>query len=244
MTVNIKNMAASAINNLMWAQAQAAHNSANIQTPGFKASKSAQQQLPVYGDGLPSTVFSATLSPGYELSAGSVNSTGNSYHAHISGDGWFAVMGATGQEGYTRRGDMQVDVNNNLRNGDGLQMIGTGGPINLPPHREISISQNGDIYVIPLEGGEQQLVATLKLVKPNSELLEKSPDGLFRMQNKVPLAAATNVVVRSGGYEESNVNYMDCLLDMMNYSRSIDVNNQIIKENDQGEKASNKLLSL
>src|SRR3546814_4609599 len=80
----------------MRAQAQAAHNLANVSTVGFRAGMASLDRLPVAGDGLPSRVNVVERSLGADFSIGPQMSTGHELDISIQGQGWIAVLGKDG----------------------------------------------------------------------------------------------------------------------------------------------------
>ncbi|MFX6907536.1 flagellar biosynthesis protein FlgF, partial [Acinetobacter baumannii] len=90
-----------------------------------------------------------------------------------------------------------------LRTGDGLPVLGNGGPIAVPPEEKVEIGQDGTISIRAL-GETPNVVAVvdrIKLVNPNLKQMEKGTDGLLHYQpqpgEQAPLADA-NVKVVSG----------------------------------------------
>ncbi|MDP2282896.1 MAG: flagellar hook-basal body complex protein, partial [Pseudohongiella sp.] len=76
----------------MRAQAIHAHNMANASTNGFRADLAQARSMQVYGEGMPSRVYSMTENPGTDFSKGPLQQTGNSLDVAVSGEGWIAVQ--------------------------------------------------------------------------------------------------------------------------------------------------------
>ena len=228
------------------AQALHANNIANGSTAGFKAQYEAQRALPVYNSGLPTRVYAATYAPGFDQSAGNIIETGNNLHIHLKGEGFFAVQGDKLQEGYTRRGDLQIDQNGQLITGDGYPLIGSGGIIILPPAKNVNISVSGEVLVTPLNAttDDMILVDRLKLVNPDVQTLVKGHDGLFRRENGTPAENVENLKVGSNGYEASNVNPVNELITLMELSRKMEMGLKIVSAVKDNAQSSSSLLSL
>ncbi len=128
-----------------------ANNLANVSTTGFRADLEQARSMQAYGDGLPSRVFSMTERPGHNFQQGSVITTGRDLDVTVQGDGWIAVMDKTGKEGLTRNGNLNIDANGLLLNGNGHPVLGeTGAPITLPvPLAKVEIGNDGTISVRP-----------------------------------------------------------------------------------------------
>jgi flagellar basal-body rod protein FlgF len=204
----------------MLAQAANSNNIANVSTPGFRADYAQFRSMPVFGPGLPSRVYAMTERSGTDLSAGSINATGNGLDIAINGDGWIAVQASDGSEAYTRAGNMRLTTEGLLVTGSGFPVMGEGGPITLPPVNRIEIGEDGTISMMPLgeEGNELNIADRIKLVNPAKGDLYKGVDGLMRVKSGSADADA-NVKVVSGMLESSNVNVATALVNMIDLSR-------------------------
>lgn len=212
-------------------QANNSNNLANANTPGFKEDLNQFRSMPVYGDGFPTRVYALSERPQVSFDNGPVNHTGRELDVAVMGDGWFAVQGADGNEAYTRRGDLKVDVNGLLTNGAGDPIIGNGGPIAIPPAEKIEIGADGTISVRALgQGpGELAIIDRIKLVNPSSSDLEKGQDGLLRMKNGEPLEAEGNLRVSSGSLESSNISVVDSMVTMIELARKFEFQVKLMK---------------
>ncbi|MEW8458752.1 MAG: flagellar basal body rod protein FlgF, partial [Candidatus Thiodiazotropha endolucinida] len=140
------------------AQASNSNNLANVNTPGFMEDLNQFRSMPVFGQGYPTRVYALDERPNINFDKGSIQSTGNPLDLAIKGDGYFAVQAADGSEAYTRRGDLKVDANGLVTNGEGLPLIGNGGPIALPPYERLEIAPDGTITILP-EGSTPEALA-------------------------------------------------------------------------------------
>ncbi|MDO2123300.1 flagellar biosynthesis protein FlgF, partial [Escherichia coli] len=82
----------------------------------------------VFGDSFPARVFAMSERPGTDFSHGSLQETGNELDIAIDGDGFVAVQAPDGSEAYVRTAGMHIDALGMLRTGDGLPVLGNGGP--------------------------------------------------------------------------------------------------------------------
>src|ERR1700740_3309822 len=105
-----------------------ANNLANAETGDFRANLelSAAQGLQ-NGYGYDDRHMSQLQANAVVTRQGSVKATGRDLDVAISGDGFFAVQGPTG-EAYTRAGALTVDATGQLMNGN-FPVLGEGGPI-------------------------------------------------------------------------------------------------------------------
>ncbi len=115
------------------------HNLANVSTTGFRADLAAFQSRAVDGTGYASRVYATNGTVGWDKTSGALLSTGRDLDVAINGPGWIAVQGADGKEAYTRAGNLQVDATGQLMTATGQQVLGDGGPINIPPYSRSSL---------------------------------------------------------------------------------------------------------
>lgn len=131
------------------AQANNSNNLANVNTPGFMEDLNQFRSMPVFGQGFPTRVYALDERPDINFEKGSEQATGNPFDVAVKGEGFFAVQASDGSEAYTRRGDLKIDANGLVTNGEGLPLIGNSGPIALPPFEKIEIAPDGTITILP-----------------------------------------------------------------------------------------------
>ena len=226
------------------AQAVHAHNLANVSTTGFRADYAQAQSRLVGGDGIPARVYGITQGPGTDHSEGIKRQTGRSLDVAIEGPGFLAVQLPDGSEGYTRAGDLQVDSFGRLLSRDGLAVLGEGGPIALPPFTELFIGADGGVTVQPEGQGPEALVQVdrLKLVNPPLEEVRKDATGLFRHRDGEPLPADPAVRVVSGFLEESNVNAVNELTEIMMLARQFEIEVRMMRTAESLDEAATSLV--
>lgn len=228
----------------MLSQAANSNNLANVNTTGFRADFEQFRSQPVFGEGLPSRVYSMSERPQTDYQQGSVQSTGRELDVSIQGDGFLAVQGKDGREGYTRAGDLQITATGQLVTGTGLAVMGEGGPIAIPPAEKIEIGADGTITIRPL-GAEANTLAVLdriKLVKPELSNVFKDTDGLMRMKDGSDAPLDATVTVASGTLEGSNVNAVSALVNMIELQRQYEMQVKMMKSADDNGAASARLL--
>ncbi|MEW8232373.1 MAG: flagellar basal body rod protein FlgF [Candidatus Thiodiazotropha endolucinida] len=228
------------------AQASNSNNLANVNTPGFMEDLNQFRSMPVFGQGYPTRVYALDERPNINFDKGSIQSTGNPLDLAIKGDGYFAVQAADGSEAYTRRGDLKVDANGLVTNGEGLPLIGNSGPIALPPYERLEIAPDGTITVLP-EGSTPEALAIvdrIKMVNPDTEQLFKGEDGLMRLLEgeESDADAATELV--SGALESSNINVADTLVTMIELARKFEMQVNMMKTAEDLDNASVRLMSM
>lgn len=239
-------IAMNAAQQTMLAQATNANNLANINTTGFRADFEQFRSMPVFGEGLPSRVYSMTERPGTDYQQGTVQSTGRELDISVQGEGFIAVQGKDGREGYTRAGDLQLTQTGQLVTGTGLAVLGDGGPIAIPPAEKIEIGSDGTISIRPI-GAESNALAVLdriKLVKPELQDVFKDVDGLMRMQDGSDAPLDATVQVSSGTLEGSNVSAVGALVKMIELQRQYEMQVQMMKTTQENSAESARLMRI
>ncbi|MDQ7015111.1 MAG: flagellar basal-body rod protein FlgF [Gammaproteobacteria bacterium] len=239
-------VAMSGAKNIMLAQTSNSNNLANLNTTGFKSDIDYFKQLPVYGPGQPSRVYAETERAGADFQAGDLQSTGRALDVAITGKGWMAVESDQGEEAYSRRGDLRLDSNGLLRNGSGELILGEGGPISLPPHDNVLIAADGSISIQPLgqPATSMVLIDRIKLVQPNEGELYKGNDALFHPRSGELLEADARVRLSSGTLESSNVNAIEAMVNLIEYSRAFESQIKLMKAAQDNDAASARLLRM
>jgi len=228
----------------MRAQAANSHNLANAGTTGFKADLSAFQSRAVTGPGYASRVYATDHTVGWDRGIGSIQQTGNPLDLAIHGQGFFAVQDASGQEAYTRAGDLHVDPTGQLLTATGLPVLGDNGPISVPPHTSVNVGGDGTISIVPLGQSPQTVanVGRIKLVNPPADTVQRSADGLFRTTDGSPAAADAATTVDSGALESSNVDLASCMVNMIELARHYDLQVKALHTAEDDAASSTKLL--
>ncbi len=226
------------------AQATNSHNLANANTTGFLADLQQFRSMPVFGDGYPTRVYAMSERPDIDFKSGSIIQTGRELDVALNGKGWIAVQAADGSEAYTRRGDLKLDANGQLMTGNGLPVIGNGGPIAIPPAEKIDIAPDGTISIRPLGQAVNELatVDQIKLINPDNADMEKGHDGLMRLKEGADTEPDSSLQLVSGALESSNVNVVDSMVDMIELSRRFEIQVKMMKTAEQMEEGSTSIL--
>ena len=224
------------------------NNLANANTLGFKADFEEARAMQAYGDGLPSRVFSMAERPGQSYQQGSLQTTGRDLDVAVQGDGWLTVQDANGKEAYTRNGSLQVSPLGVLQTSTGLNVLDSNGqPITLPmPLEKIQITEDGTINA-RLEGAEPAAVENLqqlKLVNPVNKDLTKGEDGLFRRIDGGTETASANVRLASGALENSNVNVVEELTNLIKLQRQFETQIKMMATAEKNDESQNQLMKL
>lgn len=173
-----------------------------------------------------------------EMSQGSLKQTDGDLDLAIEGRGFFEVALPTGEAAYTRAGSFKRTAEGLMVNGDGMQLAGN---ITLPNGaRSITINAQGEVYAQLANAPQAQLVGTINLVEfPNAKGLEPLGGTLYRQTEAsggpVVGQAGENGLgtLRQGYLEESNVDVVTQIAELIEAQRGYELNSKVITAADQ-----------
>ncbi len=229
----------------MLQQATVAHNLANISTAGFKAQNAALRATPVFGEGLPTRAFVVDSTPNADFRPGAIQHTDRDLDVAVEGRGWLAVQTADGGEAYTRAGNLEISANGVLQTRNGLNVLGDGGPLAVPPDTRVTVARDGTVSTVPTDNRPNQ-VATLgriKLVNPDESQLVRGADGLFRLRDGAAAPADPQVRLIGGAVESSNVNAVDAMVSMIALARQFDMQIKMLQNADSNARQADQIMS-
>ncbi|MCF6761997.1 flagellar basal body rod protein FlgF [Pseudomonas fragi] len=228
------------------AQKAHANNLANISTNGFQRDLEQARSMPVFGDSFPARAFALTERPATDFTPGALVETGRDLDVAVSGDGWLAVQAPDGSEAYVRTASMNVDALGILRAGNGMPIMGNGGPIAVPPQQQIEVGQDGTISIRAQGEGPRVMaqVDRIKLVQPDLKTMSKGLDGLIHTNDGQPAPADANVRVTSGFLEASNVNAVDEMTSVLALSKQFELHIKMMNTAKEDDQAMTRVLSI
>ena len=231
---------------IMHAQTVNSNNLANANTTGFQADLANFDDQQLTGAGVDSRTYSVAENSGVSFSKGSIVSTGRDLDVAVNGDGWIAVQSPDGSEAYTRAGDLQVNINGQLLTGAGHPVMGDGGPLVIPEFEKLEIGTDGTVSIRPI--GQQPTVIAevgrIKLVSPDLSELVKGEDGLLRTRAGTDAEASNEVSLVNGVLESSNVNAVEALVNMIDYSRQFEMAIKLMNTAKTMDEQSTRLMEL
>lgn len=181
--------------------------------------------LPPYGIG--------TLNDGVRLDRLEVNfeqgqpyETGNNLDVALKGKGFFQVETPEGLR-YTRDGSFKLNENYELVTSEGYRVLGLNGPIDIDGEK-IAISPKGEILV------NDEIVDQLSIIDiDNIKDLRKTGSNLYRMEDgmEIQLRPFQGEVIQ-GFLENSNVDTIKEMVEMMTMFRNYESNQRMIKAYD------------
>jgi flagellar basal-body rod protein FlgG len=230
-----------------------ANNLANVNTTGFKRQRAsfetlAYQQITNPGassDGQNKYAIGLSLGTGVKVQGtgridtqGAMQTTGNAMDIAIQGAGYFQVTLPDGQNGYTRAGNFSITAEGT--------MVTAGG---LPLNPQIQVPEGATSVTIGKDG---TVTATLAGQTESSQLGQIeianfiNPAGLNPMGDNLlleteasgpPIVGAAGSEGRGtllqGSLEQSNVNIVEELVDMIETQRAYEVNSKMISATDE-----------
>lgn len=198
--------AASALRYWERKQEVVANNLANVSTDGFKAQRVFARLL----DGM-KPIAEATS----DMSTGNLKQTGNAMDVAVDGPGFFVVQTPNGER-YTRGGSLRLDEKHQLVDVDGRPLLGVkkNGPLVLSDD-PVEITSAGEVK----QNG--QIVDQLRMEQPPQGVeLSREGESLWVPPQNRQLTAPNARNVKQGYLEESNVNSMTALVDMVAVQRA------------------------
>ena len=228
------------------AQKAHANNLANISTNGFQRDLEQARSMPVFGDSFPARAFALTERPATDFSPGALVETGRDLDVAVSGDGWLAVQAPDGSEAYVRTASMNVDALGILRAGNGMPIMGNGGPIAVPPQQQIEVGEDGTISIRAQGEGPRVMaqVDRIKLVQPDLKTMSKGLDGMIHTNDGKPAQADANVRVVSGFLEASNVNAVDEMTSVLALSKQFELHIKMMNTAKEDDQAMTRVLAM
>lgn len=167
-----------------------------------------------------------------DYSGGSLRETENTFDLAIDGDGFFEVA-VTDRNGdthirYTRAGGFHMTSDGFVVDADGNHLQGESGDVQVPVDvGEIAVDLDGTVYA----GGEAVDRVTLhdfedyKYLKKFADVLYEPVDGAQEKDAKG--------VIRQGYTEQSNVNVVSEMVQMITITRAYEANQKMIQSVDK-----------
>lgn len=247
-------VAATGAAHLEKSQAVHANNLANATTDGFRSEFAETMERVIKGTGLAARDYGLTQAPGFDFAPGTIRETGNNLDVAVQGRGFLAVAMPDGREGYSRAGALSVDAAGRLLTPDGLPLLGTGGPVALPPYSKVYVAADGGITIQPQGQGPETLIQVdqLKLVNPEPAQLMKAAPGLFVAKPEpgadpeapVALEPDPAVTLVSGALESSNVSAVNELTEILSIARQFELEVKLMRKAEEIDESASQLVRI
>ncbi|MBE5938058.1 MAG: flagellar hook-basal body protein [Lachnospiraceae bacterium] len=172
---------------------------------------------------------------------GSLRQTSGTYDMAISGSGFFQ-MRIPSQSGesvikYTRDGNFNMTSEGFIVDRDGNHLQGLSGDLKVDPAAaEVTITKEGFVQV------DGQITDRISLVDfEDYDYLEKYGDNMYQVVEGATIKEA-NAGIEQGYLEQSNVNVVSEMVDMITITRAYEANQKVIRSVDTMlDKASNQI---
>jgi flagellar basal-body rod protein FlgG len=256
MTMQALYTAATGMNSLETKLDVTSNNLANANTTGFKRGKTVFQDLfyrnlilPGYQDQAGNlTPTGVALGMGTRVSAtqtdftqGSFQETGGQLDVAISGNGFFQVLDPTGQIYYTRAGNFSLNANGQIVTSSAIDGRPLTPPITIQQDATgILIGQDGQVQISTQNTTQLTQVGQIQLV------MFQNPEGLLKLgQNLYQQTQASGTAIQNnpgingmgtlqqGNLEQSNVEPVTELIDLITTQRYFELNSQMVQAGDQ-----------
>lgn len=230
------------------------NNIANMTTTGYKRQRAAFADL-IYQNmdrpGSTSSDSGTTVPSGIQLGLGvrpgavyrmhgqgAIRITENPLDLAITGEGMFQIQMPNGDTAYTRDGTFQINENGEIVTVQGY-LVDPG--ITIPPDAiDIDINQQGEVLVsLPGQVTMQNLgqIQLANFVNPTG--LEAIGDNLY-LETEASGAVSTGNpgqdefgALRQGALEQSNVNVVEEITELISAQRAYEMNSSIITTSDE-----------
>ena len=209
------------------------NNLANVNTPGFKRvlMEEFSQHIPKNrGDSYNLLIFPRFKRTDVVLEQGALRETGNPLDVALKGRGFFAVKTKAG-EVYTRNGHFFVGADGTLVDANGNPVLDISDrEIVLSGKSKVTITEDGVVY-----DGDKK-VGVLKIVDFSSV---KPLGNSYYAGNGQP--TATDAAVLQGYLEDSNVNPVKEMVNLIEAQRRFEIYGNLIRGLDQLNLKSNEI---
>lgn len=230
------------------------NNIANMTTSGFKRQRAAFQDL-IYQNidkpGSTSSDAGTTVPAGIQIglgvrpgsvvrqhAQGAIRLTENPLDLAITGEGYFQIELPDGQTAYTRDGTLQINENGEIVTVQGYMVSPS---ITIPADAtSIDINLDGEVLVTTSSQTTSSNVGQLQLANfVNQAGLNAIGDNLF-LETDASGSPATGVpnqaefgAIRQGALEQSNVNVVEEITELITAQRAYEMNSNVIETSDE-----------
>jgi len=163
---------------------------------------------------------------------GSLRQTSSTYNMALEGNGFF-TLGVTDKAGnastqYTRNGNFTMTKDGHIVDADGNHLMGEGGDITIPTDAgDVIIDTDGAIYA------DGAYIDTLQVTDfENYDYLIKSGGTMYQALDGA-VETPASAMVKQGFTEQSNVNVVSEMVEMITVTRAYEANQKVIQSIDK-----------
>lgn len=228
------------------AQMQAvASNLANSQTPGYEAVQAVTDAQIYQGTNAPVGADVALETLGPDLKPGPLKQTGDPMNVGIGGNAWLQVQIA-GSTALTRNGSLSISSAGILTDSAGDPILNTNGtPISLPSLAKLQIGTDGTLSGVLASdsSGKPQNFGKISLVATPSGRLSALGGSLYKAPAGTVFAQASDGSLHQGYLNDSNVDATMAMMDLIDSSRSYQLQTDLMKSQGSASQDLNTLLA-
>ena len=220
------------------------NNLANVGTAGFRKESATIRSFTeilnreVGGSGMTQSSYEIATAPGMEVSGGlktgsvthnaqgSLKETGSPFDMALddNGRGYFTIQSEEGVR-FTRAGNFHLSTDGYLVTAEGAKVMGHRGPIQLHGSN-FQVSNDG---VISCDG--KAIDKVLVSVFEGDGQMRRTGDNQFSANTSV--RASNDFQLKQGYVEQSNVNAITEMVDMMMVTRNYEANQKVLQAHDK-----------
>ena len=203
----------------------AAHNMANVSTVGYKRRCNSFTQVLAGQKGGQGEEKGGSQGF-YDFSQGHLVQTDRKLDFALYGEGFFVLETPDGPM-YTRHGTFQTNQNGQIVDTAGRIVAGMAGPIIVPPNAnvtELYTAEDGRVIA------GNSVIGQFRIVNfpDDKDKLQAVGDSCFQLSKDVDPVDATDVIVKEGYQEASNVKLVEELVNMVLVSRMYEANMKLV----------------
>jgi len=160
---------------------------------------------------------------------GTVQQTGKDTDLAVEGSGFFQVQAPGGTKGYTRDGEFHFDGSGTLVTSSGMQVMGDGGsPISVDPTQgPVTVNHAGQLS----QAGN--IIGKIPLYDASASQLQRGGNGLLVSKDGSTPKTVDNPQMLQGYIEQSNVQPLQEMVNMINVSRAYDISQKLVTSLDR-----------
>lgn len=218
---------------------------ANSQTPGYESVQTVVQAQSYQGSHAPAGAAAMAETLGPSAIPGRLDATQDPLNIAVTGNAWVQVQSPDGKA-LTRDGSLDISSSGLLTNASGYPVLDTNGmPISLPPLSKLEISSDGTISGIlaSSSSGDSQILGRIGLVQTPSGKMSPLGGELYLPPTNESLVPSQDGAVHQGYLNDSNVNPTEAMMEMINGSRSYQMQSEMLKSQSEASQDLNNLLA-
>ncbi len=222
-----------------------ASNLANTQTPGYEAVQAVTDAQLYQGTNAPAGADPALETLGPDLKPGPLKETGDPMNIGIGGDAWLQVQTASGIA-LTRNGSLSLSSAGILTDSAGNPILNTNGtPISLPSLAKLEIGSDGTLSGVLASdtSGNSRNFGQIALVSTPPGKLSSLGGSLYQAPSGAALTPAADGSLHQGYLNDSDVDPTTAMMEMIDSSRSYQLQTDLMKSQSSASQDLNNLLA-